>query len=77
MAHSRDLNQQLFKGFGLPLLCVFEVEVTNSEDMLRLFVVHFSLHTNEVSQVLLMSTRLQQKTNSYAKKSQTKAFTCF
>lgn len=57
-----DQNQQLFKGFLLPLVCVSEVKPSSSEDTLRRFVVNFSLHTREVSQVLL-SMRLQWETN--------------
>lgn len=51
-------NQQLFKGFLLPSVCAFEV--SSSEDTLRHFVV--SLHTSEVSRVLLL-LRLQRETN--------------
>lgn len=57
-----DQNQQLFKGFLLPLACVSEVNPSSSEDTFRHFVVNFSHHANEVSQVLL-STRLQWETN--------------
>lgn len=57
-----DQNQQLFKGFLLSLVCVFEVKLSSSEDTLRHFVVNFSLYTSEVSQVL-SSARLQWETN--------------
>lgn len=60
-----------FKGLLLPLVCIFEVKLSSSEDTLRHSVVNFSPHKRGVKSIIEYEAPGGDKllsNNSYAKK---------